>query len=204
MTITNGFADPELASLVRDHYTDPPFVGMPRWLIRRVLAACANSPFFMLLILRVQGEFAGLMLAQTVGDRPWRTVFRQSSLLLAVGAILVTGKRLRSLFRRRSDAITSQTPETSMLAECLKEAQSTRVKVEFIFIDPRFRGMRLAAALLRRLEVEMVQRRVEVGVAHIAAHNVASKAAFASAGWSVSPSAPGSLRAVKRFDPPAN
>ena len=63
MTITNGFADPELASLVRDHYTDPPFVGMPRWLIRRVLAACADSPFFTLLILRVQGEFAGLMLA---------------------------------------------------------------------------------------------------------------------------------------------
>ena len=198
-TISHGFADPELPSFVRAHYADPPFVGIPRWLIRRVLAACAKTSSFTLLVARAHGDFAGLMLAQTLGDRPWRMIFRDSPLLLVAGAILVTGKRFRSLFRVKARGMASQTPETARRAESHGQADAIRVRVEFIYIHPRFRGMRLAGAILQRLERDMVPCGVGVGVAHIASHNVSSRAAFTSAGWSVSPSASGSLEAFKRF-----
>lgn len=201
VSVTDGFADPHFARFLVDHYADPPLRDMPRFAAERAVWGWRKRDDIFFLVATVEQQIAGFMLGQAVGAKPWRTLLAQPlSLPFALAALL----------RRRTQiSLPAENPSPSPVVDYPEFDRASPVRrnwsggeagnVEFIFVDPRFRGQDIAGFLLGEFISRLQKARIPVALAYIAISNDRSVRAFAKAGWSIFRDGP-TLRAVRSVE----
>ena len=189
----------KIAGILARDYFDEPVRSFPAFLKRAfALRWCARADELYFMTAEVEGEYAGFVLAHTMGDALFKRFARAHPAYLPPLAWTLLRMRTGGLLpRRRSADADSQrpaAPDEAFASLSLPDipgpfawspADGTTGRISLVFVSPRHRGHSLAARLLEAVVREMAADRVETVEAHIDATNLSSVRTFLKAGWSV-------------------
>jgi GNAT superfamily N-acetyltransferase len=187
--IVDGFSDPRYARYLEEHYADAPIRYLPAFVVKRLLRRwrCRSEIFF--LIAQLNETTAGFLFGQAVGARPWRRLLADPLTLPFAAAALVRERLRRRPGQRSSDGSGRELafPSYDDAPERVPHDWSAgeAANVEFIFVDPAFRGRDIAGQLLAGFADRLRAAEIGTSVAYIATSNAASERAFRKAGWSI-------------------
>ena len=200
-TLVRRTHDPALIErILRADSFDAPIPYFPRRFLRRAvreLLAPASDVYF--IVAEVDGEYAGFILAHTLGPTIWRKFARSQVWRhpLALGWLSLRLKarplawRLRRLLRRRSVPVTPPEQPASLPPGVQQidrpfawsSERPDIGQLDQFFVRAEFRGLGLAPQLLRQTMTDMARGRVSMIEAHVDETNEPSLRAFLRAGW---------------------
>lgn len=189
MRVVDGFADPRHARYLDEHYADAPLRNLPAFVVKRLLRRWRRRDDIFFLVAQLNETTAGFLFGQAVGAKPWRRLLADPLTLPFAAAALVR-ERLskrhgeptphgsgRELAFPSYDDAPERVPHNWSAGEA--------ANVEFIFVDPAFRGREIAGQLLAGFADRLPTAGIATALAYIATSNAASERAFRKAGWSI-------------------
>ena len=193
--------DPALIErILREDSFDAPIPYFPPAFLRRAVRdLLASSPAVYFVVAEVNGVYAGFVLAHTLGPTIWRKFARSQlwrhpiaimwiAIRLKTRPLLWTlrrRQRLRSVQRVRSADVANTPPAVKQLDGPFEWSPEHPdiAQVDQFFVRAPFRGLGLAARLLRCAMCEMATNNVALVEAHVDETNEPSLRAFLRAGW---------------------
>jgi len=187
VSVVDGFADPRHARYLDEHYADAPLRDLPSFVVERLVRRWRGRRDVFFLVAQLNDRTAGFLLGQAAGAKPWRKLLADPLSLPFAAAALIQD-RIRK--RRRSCDTSFIGPSYPPYEEApgsvgVDWAAFEAANVEFIFVDPAFRGRNVAAQLLASFVDRLSAAGVGTALAYIAVSNTASIRAFQKAGWSI-------------------
>lgn len=186
------------------HYADRPLSQLPRWAVERYASRWRRRPDVYYVEARTEsGDFLGFIFGHTLGERPWKTLFSDPPALTPVGALVLAENRLRGYLSRsrdRQDGETDEAAEGNERFEPLPDGLLGSVpylKAEYMMVDTRWRGLRVARHLYSALENEVRATGIAMMSSTIATQNVASVKAILRSGFDVYRQSPSTFRTIK-------
>ena len=217
-TVVRRTHDPALIEriLLSDSF-DAPIPYFPRRFLRsavRDLLAPSSDVYF--IVAELDGEYAGFVLAHTLGPTIWRKfartqVWRHPLAIAWLMARLKTrplGWTLRRWLRRRPAPVALAQPPATLVPGVVEmdrpfawsPERPDIGQLDQFFVPLRFRGLGLAPQLLRQTMKEMAVGGVSMIEAHVDETNEASLRAFLSAGWEAFRASGGDFYVACRLD----
>lgn len=185
MSVVDGFADPEHARYLDEHYADAPLRDLPSFVVERLVRRWRERRDVFFLVARLNDRTAGFLLGQAAGAKPWRKLLADP-LSLPFAAVALIRDRIanRRRFRDTTSSGSSYPPYAKAPGGVGADwAAFEAANVEFIFVDPAFRGRNVAAQLLGSFVDRLSAAGVGTALAYVAPSNTASIRAFQKAGW---------------------
>ncbi|MGN6058501.1 MAG: GNAT family N-acetyltransferase [Sphingomicrobium sp.] len=201
VSVIDGFADPQHAQYLARHYADRPLRYLPAFIIQRLVRRWRGRPDVFFLVARLGDRTAGFLLGQAAGAKPWRKLLADPLTLPFATAALI---RQRLGGKEPSSDVSASARAYPRYDDAADRAPSDwrsgdAANVEFIFVDPAFRGRDIAAQLLGSFVDRLRSTGIRVALAYIATTNASSTRAFTKAGWSIYQDGH-SLRAVRTIE----
>ena len=189
MSVVDGFSDPAYARYLDEHYADTPLRNLPAFVVKRLVRRWRGRSDIFFLVAQLNETTAGFLFGQAVGAKPWRKLLADPLTLPFAAAALIRERLHRRQGQRTPDgsgrelAFPSYDETLERVARdwCAGEAAN----VEFIFVDPAFRGRNIAGQLLAGFADRLPTAGIATALAYIATSNTASERAFRKAGWSI-------------------
>jgi GNAT superfamily N-acetyltransferase len=201
-TVIRRTHDPALIErILREDSFDAPIPYFPRRFLRRAvreLLAPSSAVYFV--VAEVDGEYAGFVLAHTLGPSIWRKFaraqFRRHPIAIASIAIKLKARSLQWKLRRavrkiRQESVVN-TQHRINLPPGVRQMDGPFAwsperpdiaQLDQFFVRAPFRGRGLASQLLQQTAVEMTAGKVAMIEAHVDDTNEPSLRAFVGAGW---------------------
>ncbi|MBW8784644.1 MAG: GNAT family N-acetyltransferase [Novosphingobium sp.] len=205
IAIVDGFADPRHAQTLKRDYADRPLAHLPGFVVKRLFRRWRDRPDVFFLIAQMDDDTCGFVFGQSVGAKPWRQLLIDPvALPFAVAALVFERTRSRIGQGVRPETGSAFPPYDKAECQVRREwGPREAANVEFIFVDPAFRGRNVAGVLLAAFGDRLRAAGIGTGLAYIAHSNQASIRAFSKAGWSIYADG-GTLRACHRIDTGTN
>ena len=179
---------------------DAPIPYFPRRFLRSAVRdLLAPSPDVYFIVAEVDGEYAGFVLAHTLGPTIWRKFARTQIWKhpLAIAWLVMRLKArpltwmLQRWLRARPAPVAGSAEPLNLVPGVVEvdrpfawsPERPDLGQLDQFFVRARFRGLGLAPRLLRETMKEMAAGQVSMIEAHVDETNEASLRAFVSAGW---------------------
>ncbi len=198
-----------MGTVLAQHYSDYPLCDMPKVAMRILGRRWQRRPDVFYVEARTrQGAYMGFLFGHTLGEAPWKGLMSDPVWMAPCAAMPILSRALR---KRRSGAESGPEATASMPTEPAPMLDlppmppdllqsGSYLKMEYMEVEPEFRGMRVAHHLYMGMEKQARLAGVRMLSSRIAVHNVASVKALHRAGYTVYVRSPSELRSAKMLD----